>query len=118
MNLLLIHYPKCSTCQNARRYLSDNNIQFTERDITKDIPTVEELKLWHKESGYDLHQFFNKKGTVYRELGLKDKIDNMSLEEMYALLSTDGKLIKRPLLIMKDDIIIGFKKEEYATLIK
>ena len=106
--MTFIWYAKCSTCQKAKKWLDDNNIEYTLRDIVLETPTEEELSIWIKESGLDIKKFFNTSGMKYRELGLKDKLDNMSLEEKVKLLSSDGMLIKRP-LIVGDKIIPGFK---------
>ncbi|CCY46690.1 transcriptional regulator Spx/MgsR family [Firmicutes bacterium CAG:822] len=106
--MLFIWYPKCSTCQKAKKWLDDNNIEYTLRDIVLETPTEEELSIWIKESGLDIKKFFNTSGMKYRELGLKDKLDNMSFEDKIKLLSSDGMLIKRP-LIVGDKIIPGFK---------
>ena len=106
--MLFIWYPKCSTCQKAKKWLDDNNIEYTIRDIVLETPTEEELSIWIKESGLDIKKFFNTSGMKYRELGLKDKLDNMSFEDKIKLLSSDGMLIKRP-LIVGDKIIPGFK---------
>ena len=106
--MTFIWYPKCSTCQKAKKWLDDNNIEYTLRDIVLETPTEEELSIWIKESGLDIKKFFNTSGMKYRELGLKDKLDNMSFEEKVKLLSSDGMLIKRP-LIVGDKIIPGFK---------
>ena len=106
--MIFIWYPKCSTCQKAKKWLDDNNIEYTLRDIVLETPTEEELSIWIKESGLDIKKFFNTSGMKYRELGLKDKLDNMSFEDKIKLLSSDGMLIKRP-LIVGDKIIPGFK---------
>lgn len=106
--MLFIWYPKCSTCQKAKKWLDDNNIEYTLRDIVLETPTEEELSIWIKESGLDIKKFFNTSGMKYRELGLKDKLDNMGFEDKIKLLSSDGMLIKRP-LIVGDKIIPGFK---------
>ena len=106
--MIFIWYPKCSTCQKAKKWLDDNNIEYTLRDIVLETPTEEELSIWIKESGLDIKKFFNTSGMKYRELGLKDKLDNMSFDEKIKLLSSDGMLIKRP-LIVGDIIIPGFK---------
>ena len=106
--MLFIWYPKCSTCQKAKKWLDDNNIEYTLRDIVLETPTEEELSIWIKESGLDIKKFFNTSGMKYRELGLKDKLDNMSFDEKVKLLSSDGMLIKRP-LIVGEKIIPGFK---------
>ena len=106
--MIFIWHAKCSTCQKAKKWLDDNNIEYTLRDIVLETPTEEELSNWIKESGLDIKKFFNTSGMKYRELGLKDKLDNMSFEDKVKLLSSDGMLIKRP-LIVGDKIILGFK---------
>ena len=106
--MIFIWHAKCSTCQKAKKWLDDNNIEYTLRDIVLETPTEEELSIWIKESGLDIKKFFNTSGMKYRELGLKDKLDNMSFEDKVKLLSSDGMLIKRP-LIVGDKIILGFK---------
>ena len=106
--MIFIWHAKCSTCQKAKKWLDDNNIEYTLRDIVLETPTEEELSIWIKESGLDIKKFFNTSGMKYRELGLKDKLDNMSFEDKIKLLSSDGMLIKRP-LIVGDKIIPGFK---------
>ena len=106
--MIFIWHAKCSTCQKAKKWLDDNNIEYTLRDIVLETPTEEELSKWINESGLDIKKFFNTSGMKYRELGLKDKLDNMSFEDKVKLLSSDGMLIKRP-LIVGDKIILGFK---------
>ena len=106
--MIFIWHAKCSTCQKAKKWLDENGIEYTLRDIVLETPTEEELIIWIKESGLDIKKFFNTSGMKYRELGLKDKLDNMSFEEKVKLLSSDGMLIKRP-LIVGDKIISGFK---------
>lgn len=106
--MIFIWHAKCSTCQKAKKWLDDNNIEYTLRDIVLETPTEEELSIWIKESGLDIKKFFNTSGMKYRELGLKDKLDNMSFDEKIKLLSSDGMLIKRP-LIVGEKIIPGFK---------
>lgn len=106
--MIFIWYPRCSTCQKAKRWLDDNNIKYTLRDIVNETPTEEELTLWIKESGDDIKKFFNTSGMKYRNLGLKDKLDSMSFDEKVKLLSSDGMLIKRPIII-GEKIILGFK---------
>ena len=106
--MIFIWHAKCSTCQKAKTWLDDNNIEYTLRDIVLETPTEEELTKWINESGLDIKKFFNTSGMKYRELGLKDKLDNMSFEDKVKLLSSDGMLIKRP-LIVGDKIILGFK---------
>ena len=106
--MIFIWYPKCLTCKKAKKWLDDNGIKYTLRDIVLETPTEEELSKWVKESDLDIKKFFNTSGNKYRELGLKDKLDNMSFDEKVKLLSSDGMLIKRPLIIGKK-IILGFK---------
>ena len=106
--MTFIWYSKCSTCQKARKWLDENGIEYILRDIVLETTTEEELNKWIKESGLDIKKFFNTSGMKYRELGLKDKLDSMSFDEKVKLLSSDGMLIKRPLII-GDKIILGFK---------
>ena len=106
--MIFIWHAKCSTCQKAKKWLDDNNIEYTLRDIVLETPTEEELTKWINESGLDIKKFFNTSGMKYKQLGLKDKLDDMSFDEKVKLLSSDGMLIKRPLLI-GDKIIVGFK---------
>lgn len=106
--MIFIWLPKCSTCQKAKKWLDDNGIKYTLRDIVLDTPSEEELKIWINKSGLDIKSFFNTSGLKYRNLGLKDKLDSMSFDDKVKLLSSDGMLIKRPLLI-GDKIIAGFK---------
>ena len=106
--MIFIWYPKCSTCKKAKKWLDDNGIKYTLRDIVLETPTEEELSKWVKESDLDIKKFFNTSGMKYRELGLKDKLGSMSFDEKVKLLSSDGMLIKRPLIIGKK-IIPGFK---------
>ncbi len=111
--MLLIEYPKCSTCKKAEKWLDDNGIAYEKRDIIKDHPNKEELKTWIARSGLNVKNFFNTSGLKYRELNLKDKLDSMSLEEKIELLATDGMLVKRPLLISDDTILVGFKEKQW-----
>ncbi len=110
--LTFICYPKCSTCQKARAFL-DENIEYTLRDIKVDNPTVDELKEWHKVSGLPLKKFFNTSGLLYKSLNLKEKLPNMTDDEQYSLLATDGMLVKRPLLVSDDFVLVGFKESEW-----
>lgn len=114
--MLFIEYPKCSTCRKAFKYLKDNNKDVTVRNIVEETPTKEELLLWMNKSGFEPKKFFNTSGKVYKELGLKDKVGLMSKEEIAELLSGNGMLIKRPILVTDDKIIIGFKEDEYSNL--
>ena len=114
--MLFIHYPKCSTCKKAKKYLDDNNIKYEERDIKNNNPTYEELKEWYKISNLPLKKFFNTSGNLYKELNLKDKLNDMSEEEQLHLLSSNGMLVKRPLIVNNDQIIPGFREEEYKKI--
>ena len=116
--MLFVCYPKCSTCKKAKKWLDEQGISYEDRHIIEDNPTVEELKDWHERSGLPLKRFFNTSGMKYRELGLKDKLPEMSEEEQYELLATDGMLVKRPLLIGPDFVLVGFKEEEWRNIIK
>ncbi len=111
--LTFICYPKCSTCQRARALLDENKIEYTLRDIKVDNPTVEELKVWHNVSGLPLKKFFNTSGLLYKSLNLKEKLPNITDGEQYELLATDGMLVKRPLLIGDDFVLVGFKEKEW-----
>lgn len=113
--MLFVCYPKCTTCAKARKWLNTEGISFEERDIKTQNPTKSELKEWHKKSGLPLKRFFNTSGMSYRELGLKDKLEHMSLEEQYDILSTDGMLVKRPILVAKDKVLVGFKEKEWVN---
>ncbi|WP_300854509.1 Spx/MgsR family RNA polymerase-binding regulatory protein [uncultured Clostridium sp.] len=114
---LFLQYPKCTTCKKAKKFLQENNIEFNNRDITIENPTIEELEEWINLSGLEVKKFFNTSGVLYREMKLKDKIKDMSKEEMIKLLATDGKLVKRPLLICKDKVLVGFKEEQYKEIL-
>ena len=105
--MLYIEYPKCSTCKNIKSFLSENLFEFETRHIVEENPTYDEIKLWHEKSGLDIKKFFNTSGIKYKELNLKEKLLTMTLDEKYKLLSTDGMLVKRPILIFDDKIIIA-----------
>lgn len=111
--MLFIYYPKCSTCQKARKWLVENNRKFEERNIVEENPTYDELKEWYKKSGLPLKKFFNTSGLLYKKMQLKDKLPKMSEEEMLKLLATDGMLVKRPLLIDGNKVRVGFKEAEW-----
>lgn len=113
---LLIHYPKCTTCIKAKKFLQNNNIEFEERHIVDNNPTKEELTSWIKESNLEIKKFFNTSGKLYKELGLKDKLKSMTDEEKIELLSTNGMLVKRPILIKNSKVLVGFKEDEYSNL--
>lgn len=110
-----ICYPKCTTCQKAKKWLDDNKIEYELRDIKHDNPTLEELTEWYNVSGLPLKKFFNTSGMLYKSLDLKNKLPEMSENEMLKLLATDGMLIKRPLLIGDDFVLVGFKETEWAA---
>lgn len=112
-----ICYPKCSTCAKARNYLNNHQLDFIERNIKEDNPSEEELRIWHVKSGLPLKKFFNTSGIMYRELHLKDKLKDMSEDEMYKILSTNGMLVKRPILINNNDVLVGFKEKEWENII-
>ena len=117
MNLFLC-YTRCSTCKKAQKWLDDNGIEYTYREIKEDNPTEKELRTWHKKSGLPLKRFFNTSGMQYKALNLKDKLPGMSEDEQYALLATDGMLVKRPLLITDNTVLTGFKEAEYEAALK
>ena len=116
--MLFLCYPKCSTCQKARKWLEEQGISFDERDIKQNNPTVEELRTWYARSGLPLKRFFNTSGMQYKAMGLKDKLPDMSEEEQLALLATDGMLVKRPLLVDEDFVLTGFKQTELENTLK
>ena len=113
-----IFYNKCSTCQKAKKWLEANGISVQERPIKEENPTAEELKKWHAMSGLPLKKFFNTSGLLYKSMNLKDKLKEMSEEEQYQLLASDGMLVKRPLLDGDDFILIGFKEEQWNEKLK
>lgn len=116
MSYLFLAYPNCSTCKNARNWLEKNHIAFEERNIKEQPPTKEELKAWSAKTTLPLERFFNTSGVVYREKNLKEKIKVMTQEEKFDELSSDGMLVKRPLLIGADNVLIGFKEEEWKKV--
>ena len=113
--MTFIWYPKCTTCQRARTWLDKNQIAYTFRDIKTERPDYDELAEWYKRSGLPLKRFFNTSGLLYKSMELKDKLPGMSEEEMLRLLSTDGMLVKRPLLIGDDFVLVGFKEAEWES---
>ena len=116
--LKFICYPKCTTCQKARKWLDENNIEYEFRDIKFENPSLEELTAWYKLSGLPLRKFFNTSGLLYKSMELKTKLPNMTDEEMLALLATDGMLVKRPLAIGDDFVLVGFKEAEWVEKLK
>lgn len=113
--LEFICYPKCTTCQKAKKWLDDNKIEYSFRDIKEENPSLEELTYWYKMSGLPLKKFFNTSGLLYKSMELKDKLHTMTEEEQLRLLATDGMLVKRPLLIEKDFVLVGFKESEWGN---
>lgn len=111
--ILFIEYPKCSTCQKAKQWLENNHINFSDRHIVENKPTAAELKEWQRRSGLPLKKFFNTSGMVYRAQNLSDKLPQMTADEQFALLASDGMLVKRPLVIGKDFVLVGFKESEW-----
>ena len=116
MKPIFLQYPACSTRQKAKKWLTENNIEYTNRLIVEDNPTIEELKAWIPLSGLPVRKFFNTSGLVYKELNLKDKLPTMSEEEQIALLATNGKLVKRPLVVTNNFVLVGFKPAEWEKL--
>lgn len=112
--MLFIEYAKCSTCQKAKKFLDSHGAVYTDRPIKEKNPTAQELKTWQRDSGLPLKKFFNTSGMLYKELGLKDKLPTMSEEERLDLLATDGMLVKRPILVGDDFVLVGFKEQEWA----
>ena len=112
--ILFVEYPKCSTCQKAKKWLSENQVEFEDRHIVEDNPSKEELKAWYEKSGLPLKRFFNTSGMKYKELKLKDKLPAMTEEEQLELLASDGMLVKRPVLVGDDFVLTGFKEKEWT----
>ena len=111
--MLFICYAKCGTCKKTEKYLQDKGFEFTKRDIKENNPSLEELTAWYKASGLPLKRFFNTSGNAYKSMNLKEKLPAMSEEEQLELLATDGMLVKRPIVINGDDVLVGFKQAEY-----
>ena len=113
MSYQFICYPKCTTCQRARRWLMEHDVPFAERDIKSDHPTAGELESWYRESGLPLKKFFNTSGLLYKEMNLKDRLKDMSEGEQLELLASDGMLVKRPVLVGDDFVLVGFKESQW-----
>ena len=113
--IIFLCYPKCTTCQKARKWLDDNQIEYEFRDIKLDNPTLDELTEWHKKSGLPLKKFFNTSGLLYKSLDLKNKLPVMSEDELLKLLATDGMLVKRPLVISDSFVLVGFRETEWSV---
>ena len=114
--MLAVCYPRCSTCKKAVKWLEDNGIEYTYRDIKEDNPTEKELREWHATSGRPLKRFFNTSGMLYRDMQLKDKLPSMSEDEMFKLLASDGLLVKRPIAVADGKVLVGFKEAEWEAL--
>lgn len=115
--MLFLCYPRCSTCQKAKKWLDEQGKEYVERHIVEDNPTYDELKSWYEISGLPLKKFFNTSGLMYKELQLKDKLPTMSEEEMLKLLATNGMLVKRPLLIKDEKVLVGFKETQWEEIL-
>lgn len=111
--MLFVEYPKCSTCQKAKKWLDEHQAVYTDRHIKEKNPTKEELKEWHRKSGLELKKFFNTSGLLYKEMKLKDRLPEMTEEEKYELLASDGMLVKRPVLVLDHTVLVGFKPEAW-----
>lgn len=114
--ILVLQYPKCSTCKKALHWLEEHGVAFESRHIVEENPTVQELELWWKKSGLPLKKFFNTSGNLYKEQNLKDKLPQMSEQEQLELLATNGMLVKRPLVITEDMVLVGFKEDQWQQL--
>lgn len=118
MKNIFLWYPKCTTCQKAKKWLEENNIQFEERHIVENNPNKQELGEWINKSNYEIKKFFNTSGLKYKELNLKEKLPNMSEDEKIELLASDGMLVKRPIVISDNSIFVGFKEKEWEDKLK
>ena len=118
MATLFLQYPACSTCQKAKKWLTENNIEYTNRLIVEDNTTAEEVKAWIPRSGLPIKKFFNTSGVLYREQGMKDKIKTLSEDELLDILASDGMMVKRPLIIGEDKVLVGFKEPEWESNLK
>ena len=116
--MLFLEYPPCTTCKKAKQWLMDNHLEFTARHIKEQNPTAAELSAWQEKSGLELKKFFNTSGLVYKNLGLKDKLPHMSRQEQIDLLSSDGMLVKRPILVTEDTVLVGFKADHWEKLLQ
>ena len=118
MSVLFVEYPKCTTCKRAKKFLVENNIEFDDRHIAEENPTKEELKEWLLKSGLPINKFFNTSGVLYREMQLKDKVKTLKEDELLDILATNGMLVKRPIIISDDIVLVGFKEEEWMGKLK
>ncbi len=111
--MIFVCYPKCTTCQKAQKWLDEHNIRYSERHIANENPTLDELKDWHARSGLPLKKFFNTSGLLYKEMHLKDKLPSMNEDEQLILLSSNGMLVKRPIAVSEEAVLVGFKEEDW-----
>lgn len=118
VEMLFVYYPRCSTCQKAKKWLDENNLKYTERHIVEENPSYEDLKDWYSRSGLPLKKFFNTSGLLYKDMKLKDKLPAMSEDEQLKLLATNGMLVKRPVLVNGDTVLLGFKEAEWVEKLK
>lgn len=111
--MLFVEYPKCTTCKKAKKWLDEHSVSYEDRHIKEQNPSAEELKEWHERSGLPLKKFFNTSGLLYKEMNLKDKLKSMSEEEQFALLASDGMLVKRPIVVAENAVLVGFKEADW-----
>ena len=116
--MLFVCYPKCTTCQKAKKWLDEHEISYEMRDIKEQNPTAGELREWHKKSGLELKKFFNTSGLLYKSMNLKEKLTDMTDDEKYELLASDGMLVKRPILVTEKKVLVGFKETQYENAVK
>ena len=116
--MLFLEYPSCTTCKKAKAWLQSKGLEFTARHIKEENPTAEELSGWQEKSGLELKKFFNTSGLVYKDLGLKDKLPTMRREEQLALLASNGMLVKRPIVVTEDAVLVGFKEKDWEKLLQ
>lgn len=116
--MLFIEYPKCTTCKKAKKWLDEQGVSYTDRHIKEENPTLAELTAWYQRSGLPLKKFFNTSGVLYKNLNLKDKLPQMSEQEQLELLASDGMLVKRPLLVLENTVLVGFKPEQWAEVLR
>ena len=116
--MLFLEYPSCTTCKKAKAWLQSKGLEFTARHIKEENPTAEELSLWQEKSGLELKKFFNTSGLVYKDLGLKDKLPGLSREEQLDLLASNGMLVKRPIIVTEDAVLVGFKEKDWEKLLQ
>lgn len=115
--VLFVQYPKCTTCKKAAKWLDEHRISYESRHIKEENPTFDELKQWNEKSGLDIKRFFNTSGMLYREMNLKEKLEQMTLEEKLKLLATDGMLVKRPIIVTEETVLTGFREKEWEDVL-